>query len=249
MRRSVLSSLVLALLLTLAGGSRDRDGEDSSADPGDTDALPARPAVLVYYGHGGVGPEGLGGSMTHLDDVALLEEASLRVDYTTAWPASFDAYRLAILPGPGANDVAVEFSAAERGLLRGVATAGGVVVVEAEAGNVMNLGPLNDLVWDLGTKMVVEGVSVAGDTDGIGDHPLTDGVVSLGLDGATRVDPGDGACLATVGFDCVAAATAAGDGWIVVLGDGDLLSRLLSFTDEGHDNDLFLRRLAHLRAE
>lgn len=249
MRRSLLSLLVMASLLAIAGGSRRDDDTGATGAVGDTDALPGRPAVLVYYGHGGVGPEGIEGSMAHLDDIALLEEAGLRVDHTAAWPASFDEYRLAILPGPGANDVSAEFSATERGLLRSVATSGGVVVIEAEAGNVMNLDPLNDLLWDLGGQLVVSGVTVEGDADSIGEHALTGGVGSLGLRGATKVDPGDGTCIAAAGYDCIAAAAAAGDGWIVALGDGDLLSSLLTWVETGHDNDLFLRHLAHLRWE
>jgi hypothetical protein len=111
----------------------------------------------------------------------------------------------------------------------------------------MNLDTLNGLVWDLGLHAVASGVEVTGAGDAIAEHALTDGVGSLGLDAAVRVDPGDATCLCTAGGECVAAATASGDGWVVLIGDGDLLSRLDEWVAQGHDNDLFLRRLARIR--
>jgi len=246
MRRDHVSAAVLALLLALAGGSLGRGEGDSEPPPGDSDPLADRPAVLIYHGHGGVGPEGLDGSMTHEDSRALLEGAGLEVDQQAAWPASFDAYRLVILPAPGAHDAQAMFSTMERAELGAVAATGGALVVECESGSAMNLDVVNGLVWDLGLRAVATGIDVDGIADGIAEHALTDGVGGLGLSAAVRVDPGDTTCLASSGGDCVAAATAAGDGWIVLIGDGDLLSWLDEWVAEGQDNDLFLRRLAQI---
>ena len=247
MRRSTSSALAAATLLALAGGSR---GDDDSADSfpavdSDTGSR-ARQAVLVYYGHGGVGPEGLEDSMTHSESTALLQDAGLTVTHTGTWPASFAPYRLVILTAPGATDAGAEFDAVERADLLGVMNAGGVVVVEAEPGTLLNDDVLNALVWDLGGSMYTTGESLEGPASPWGDHALTDGVTSVGLDDSTAVERGEETCLLETEDECVAAVASAGAGWLVLLGDGNLLSDVARWSDGSLDNARFLSNLAQL---
>ncbi len=248
MRRSLVSALTAAFLLTLAGGSRgDGDTGPTGDLPLDTDTgLLDRGSVLIYTGHGGVGPEGLEGSMTHDESTAWLEGAGLVVSHSSTWPASFDSYRLVILTAPGTNDGSVEFDAVERAELLGVMNAGGTVVVEAEPGSLLNDDVLNALVWDLGGSMYTTGEALDGPAEAWGDHELTAEVGSVGLELSTEVERGEETCLLIADDQCVAVAAAAGDGWLVLLGDGNLLSDVDRWSDGGHDNARFLSHLAQL---
>ena len=248
MRRSLVSALVACFLLTLAGGSRGKDDTGPTGDPlldTDTGATP-RPGVLIYYGHGGVGPEGIEGSMTHLESSAWLEGAGLTVSHTSTWPPSFDSYRLVILPAPGTHDSGVELDALERADLLGVMNAGGTVVVEAEPGSILNDDVLNALIWDLGGSMYTTGEAINGPAIPWGDHELTSEVTSIGLDVSTSVERGEETCLLVTEDECLAVAAAAGAGWLVLLGDGNLLSDVSRWSDGGFDNTRFLSLLAQL---
>ncbi len=248
MRRSLLSAFAMTLLLAGLLGSRGKDSGDSGSDtvpPRDT-GIHARSGVLIHYGHGGVGPDGLEGSMTHEATRALLEGHGLSVNYSGAWPESFDNIRLALIPGPGSNDSGASFSTLEAANLISVASAGGVVVVEAEPGTLLNNDILNDLVWDLGGSMHTTSTEIEASEATILEHPLTAGVGSIGLELTTAVVPNDESCLLKVDDDCVAVAAAAGPGWVVLLGDGNILSGYEAFGADGHDNERFLLNLALL---
>jgi hypothetical protein len=247
MRRSTSSALAATFLLALAGGSRGGADSGDSTPSGDTDSgLPPRDAVLIYYGHGGVGPSGLDGSMTHSDSKALLEGAGLEISHTDSWPDSFDDFRLVILTAPGTHDAGAELDAVQRADLLGVTNAGGVVVVEAEPGTLLNDEVLNALVWDLGASMHTTGESLDGAAEPWGEHILTEGVARVGLDITTAVERGEETCLLVTGSECVAAAAVAGAGWVVLLGDGNLLSDVARWSDGGLDNARFLSNLAQL---
>jgi hypothetical protein len=248
MRRSLVSALVATFLLSLAGGSRGGD-TGASAPPSidtDTGGLGARDSVLIYHGHGGVGPEGLEGSMTHQESSVWLEGAGLTVEQTATWPDSFDTYRLIILPGPGANDSSDALDVEERASLIAAMNDGAVVVVEAEPGSLLNDEVLNALVWDLSGSMYSTGEALDGPAEPWGDHQLTAGVETVGLDLCTVIERGEETCLLVAGDDCVAASAMVGAGWLVLLGDGNLLSDVSRWSDGGHDNARFLSNLAQL---
>ncbi len=249
MRRCLVSALVAAFLLTLAGGSR-RGGDTAATDlppvDSDTGILSGRDTVLIYYGHGGIEPTGIEGSMTHTESSAWLEGAGLAVEHTGTWPDSFDGYRLVILTAPGARDSSVEFSAEERAALLTVMNAGGGVVVESEPGSLLNDEVLNALVWDLGGTMYTTGEALDGPASPWGEHQLTADITSIGLDVSTDIERGEETCLLEAGDHCVAVAAAAGAGWLVLVGDGNLLSDVSRWSDGGHDNVRFLSNLAQL---
>jgi hypothetical protein len=247
MRRSTSSALAAAFLLALAGGSRGGPDSGDSLPTVDSDTgYGPRQAVLIYYGHGGVGPGGLDGSMTHTESTALLQGASLTVTHTDSWPASFEPYRLVILTAPGATDTQAEFDAVERADLLGVMNAGGVVVVEAEPGTLLNDEVLNALVWDLGGSMYTTGESLDGPASAWGEHTLTDDVTSVGLDVSTAVERGEETCLLETEDHCVAVAADSGAGWLVLVGDGNMLSDVARWSDGALDNASFLFNLAQL---
>ncbi len=250
MRRTPLSALVLALLTCGVVGSRkpsDDTGPDTTPH-GDT-GIHARSGVLIHYGHGGVGPSGLDGSLTHEATTELLESRGLAVNHSSVWPESFETIRLAILPAPGTSDITAEFSTLERADLIGVMSAGGVVVVEAEPGTVLNDDILNDLVWDLGGSMHTTGLEVGDVSATVVEHELTAGLGSIGLDLSTSVERNDDDCLLQVDDDCVAVAADSGPGWLVLLADGNVLSDHEAFAAAGHDNQRFLLNLALLDYE
>lgn len=247
MRRSLASAAVAAGLLVLAGGSRKTDTGDTgpaTADSNGDSGADHRNRVLVYTGHGGVDAAGIDGSMTHADSTAALLDAGLEVDHTDQWPSSLDPYRLVILPAPGARDANAVFTPVELADLIGVMNAGGVVVVEAEPGTVLNDEVLNEVVWDLNGSMYTTGEGVDGPATPWGDHPLTQGVATVGLAAAAAVERGDDTCLLDTPTRCVAAAAATGEGWLVLLGDGNLLSEAARFDAEGYDNLALLYNLA-----
>jgi len=246
LRRSLASTVALALALAAAGGSRGvPDSGLESALPDDSDPdLPD--GVLIYTGHGGVSSAGLDGGMTHQQSTALLEDAGLTVSRSGSWPESFDAYRLVILPGPGANDSGAEFTTLQRAALQGLMSRGGVVLVESEHGGAMNVDLLNDLVWDLGGGMYVGEGTLEGTGDNIADTALTAGVDSVGFDVAGPLDSLEQTCLVASEWDCVLGASPHGLGWLVLASDGHLFEDLAGWTDEGHDNDILLLDLARL---
>jgi hypothetical protein len=249
MRRTLLSIAAAGTLFTLAVGSRGTGdssaGDSDILDDSDT-GLGGRNAVLIHTGHAGVGPEGIDGSMTHQGSTALLEEAGLEVQHDDAWPESFDRFRLVILPGPGDHDSSVEFSPVERADLTRVCNAGGVIVVEAEPGVALNADVVNALVWDLGGSMHTTGEAIEGSATPWGEHPLTEGVDAVGLDLSTVLARGEETCLLVAGDDCVAVAATTGEGWVVLLADGNLLSDIGRWDEAGYDNARFLENLARL---
>ncbi len=249
MRRTLISTLAASVLLILAGASRGGPDSGESAPPSrdtDTGLLGDRDRALIYYGHGGVGPEGLGGSMTHLETAAWLQGAGLTVDHTDGWPEAFGEYRLVILPAPGAHDSTAQLDVEERAALIGVMNAGGIVVVESEPGSLLNDDPLNALVWDLGASMYTTGEALDGSAQPWGDHALTAQVETVGLQQGSVVERGEETCLLATAEDCVAAVATVGAGWLVLLGDGNLLSDLAHCSDLGHDNIRLLSNLAQL---
>ena len=248
MQRSLVSTLVACLLLALAGGSRGNGDTGPTGNPAlDTDTgVTDRGSVLIYYGHGGVGPEGLEGSMAHLESSAWLEGAGLTVSHTSTWPGSFDTYRMVILTAPGTHDSDIEFAAVERADLLNVMNAGGTVVVESEPGSLLNDDVLNALVWDLGGSMYTTGEALDGAATPWGDHELTSEITTIGLELATEVERGDDTCLLVSGDHCVGVAAASGAGWLVLLGDGNLLSNVSHWSDVSYDNARFLSHLAQL---
>ncbi len=245
----------LALFAVLAVAcSDDTTTDDTATDDTstttETDPGPfgGRDEVLIFHGHGGVGPEGAWGYVTHSDTIALLEPEGLTVDQRDDWPGTVSAVRLVILPMPGFTSEET-FSSGEVGDLEDVMAEGGVVAVQGENGGTMGADVINTLMEDLGASMRIGGSSESFPAGG-SDHPLADGVDDLGTlaPGSLAVDDDD--CLyATSGGSCLAAARSMGSGYLVLMPDAQILELYESWDDQGLDNSAFLWNLTRLAWE
>lgn len=205
--------------------------------------------MLIHYGHGGVGPEGMWGDMTHEDTVAMYEAAGLTVAHTADWPGSFEDLRLVMLPAPGFKDSAARFKAGEVAQLRAFMEEGGVVVVELENSAVLNSGCVNALFKDLGFGVRMAGGWTNGTFADITEHPFTEGVKEVGVASSANITLGGETCVVGRDDACLVAVRAYGDGWLAVLADGNAISDLANWDDAGRDNRRLIRNFAGLGAE
>ena len=201
--------------------------------------------VLIFYGHGGVGPEGMWGDMTHAETVTMYQERGLQVTHTADWPASLDAFRLVVLPAPGfrADDV---FTPAETTALTALVQRGGVLLVEAENGNTISYDVINPLLVSLGAAMQMTGGFFGGDATVFAQDPLTAGLGKVGTLAGGRMEEGVDTCLAAIDDECVAGQHVIGTGSVVLVGDGNMFSDLANWDQGGFHNRRFLLNLAQL---
>lgn len=247
--RTTLASL-LAALLALGCGPSDDDPTDRGDDTGgdeeeDEEEVPLPTGVLIFHGRGGVGPEGMWGDMTHEGTITYLEERGLDVTQTASWPSSLADLRLVLLPAPGFTELS-PFSGGEVSAMRAFVEAGGIVTIEAENGAVLDYGVINPLLLDLGATAQMEGGFWNGQVATIAAHPLTVGVAQVGLAAAGGMDAGADVCLAASDAQCLVSAAAVGEGYVVLIGDGNTFSNLESWDTSGSDNRRLLANLARL---
>jgi len=243
----MLRSSILSLAAAIGAGCLPPGFGGDGGPGGDADAgftLPGK--VLIYYGHGGVGPEGMWGDMTHADTIARYGEAGLQVDHTDQWPGSMADYRLAILPAPGFTDATARFSDGEAAALTELATRGGVVAIEAENSGAFDAGVVNALMASLSTSMYIDTGWVNGQANDIAEHALTAGVARIGFSAAAVLVPGNDPCLVADGTSCIVAARAVGLGWVALIADGNAFSDLAGWTAATCDNARLLDNLVQL---
>lgn len=199
--------------------------------------------VLIYSGNGGVGEDGFYGSMTHLETEEVLEAQGLSITRRDTWPSSMLNYRLILMPAPGLLDEQ-PFTTGQASELKRFLDDGGVLLVEAENDTVMSYTVLNALLEDLDLDLRLEGGYIRGDALPAQADPLTLGLHKVGVLAGSRVD--GARCILSVGPDCAAAAADVGEGVVVVLGDGNMLSGLETWTEQGYENQDLLLRFAGL---
>ena len=208
-------------------------------DSADTQAPDLPDAALIYSGNGGVGELGFYGSMTHTETSSALEARGTDVTRTDSWPSSLLDFRMILMPAPGMLEQQ-SFSAGQTSELKRYLDAGGLLLIEAENDTVMSYTVLNALLEDLDLDLRLEGGYIRGDALPAQADPLTLGLHKVGVLAGARV--GGARCILSLGPDCAAAAADVGDGVVVVLGDGNILSDLEAWSDQGYENrDLFLQ--------
>ncbi len=242
MRRSFISVLLVGAACG-AGAQEDELALTPDSGIGSSD-LPA--GALVFHGRSGVGPKEVQGELSHAETIQHLGEAGLQVLQSAQWPETLDDLRLLLLSAPGYSDSSDHFSSLERSQIYAMAERGGVVVAVGENTSLLNPEVLNQLVWDLGASMYIEGGSQDGTAQDIGEHVLSEGIQAIGYASAASVEPGDATCLAAEERRCVAAAHAIGSGWLVLHADGDLLDALAQWEAASCDNLAYLENLAQL---
>ncbi|MBN2498288.1 MAG: hypothetical protein JXR96_27095 [Deltaproteobacteria bacterium] len=229
-------------------------GSDAGLDAGaDGDGEPPA-GVLIFYGHSGVGPNGIYGYGKHGVLASRYEEAGLTVDYTPDWPQSLSAYRLVLLAVPGCSDSTDTFSDAEVSALSAFLDAGGTLFVENEKAYYAGTVVINDLLERLGSAIRQQSDTIGSGgyygvlTSELGNHPLLDGVSELGFGEASRVLAGSGTEMVCYQGECVMAAQGLGAGTLVVSGDQQFLDDhgLQSYPPDGAHNLIFADNLAQL---
>lgn len=208
--------------------------------------LDLRPwGALVFSGNGGVGEEGVWGDLTHTEVVAQLESDGMRVDRAEVWDGALGAYRILLLPGPGmlAEEPFTEDQLAD---LRIFLRTGGVVVIEGEHEGVFRPAVAHALLEALEVPMRLGSGYLSGQATPEVVMNFTSGITAVGVQAGAPVEPGGADCLFALGDRCAAAVATASGGWVVLIGDGDLLNDLDSWDDERLQNRIFLRNLIGL---
>jgi hypothetical protein len=233
-----LTALCLTSLLTLACVD-----PTSGGDTADAGVLSTR--VLIHYGHGGVGPEGMWGDMTHDETIAMYRQAGLEVSHTADW-ATLKDYRAVIFPAPGFKSASARFSSAEVEELRAFMEAGGIAVVEGENSAVLDPACINQLFTGLGFATRLTDGWMDGDMARKLDHPLMAGVTTLGVQAAGRTVVNGESCLASSTDGCAFVAKGYGSGWLLLISDGNSVSDLASWDGASRQNRQLLKNIARL---
>ncbi|MBI5549499.1 MAG: hypothetical protein HY901_36900, partial [Deltaproteobacteria bacterium] len=216
----------------------------TSAGP---DAGPSIPhKVLIFHGHGGVGPEGMWGDMKHADTLAVCAQEGLTASHATTWPGSLTDFRLVILPAPGFNEAAARFSAGEVAQIKAFLEAGGILAIEAEKAVVLDHACIEALLADLGSPARFESGWVDGKATRITTHALTSGVTRIGLAAAGQMVLNGEQCIAATEEACVVAARGLGQGWLVLVADGNTFSNMATWDTAQDSNRRLLRNLLRL---
>jgi hypothetical protein len=199
--------------------------------------------VLIYYGNGGVGSEGMYGDMTHVETISMCADSGITASHSDSWPSDLSEYRTIIIPAPGYNDRNALYSLNQINDLKDFVTNGGYLLIEGE-NNVLDKDVINPLLSGLGfTVQMVNGLG-SGDGDLITPSTLTDDVSLIGTLSFGRFDTHTDGVLVKTSSKDLAVYKQIGDGYAIVVADGNIFSDLDDWDARNKDNrDLLLNFL------
>jgi hypothetical protein len=208
--------------------------------------------VLIYYGHGGIGPSGIYGYCASNTLAQYYQDKGLQVSYTGQWPASLENYRLVILARPSEP-----FDSTMTNALFTWMEAGGILFATNEKSFYAATSNLNALMESLSSDLRTESATIGSGgyygvlTNEIGSHELLDGITTLGFGESSIVTTNSEPTtrwLVKYESITVMMAEPRGLGFIILSGDTNFLDdhALESYPPDGGQNYTLADNLARI---
>ena len=224
-----------------AGGTDGADGTDGTdgADGGGAETVyPSGQRILLYYGHGGYGPEGSGKAAFEAIDAEWKDRYGWNTDHRDTWTADLTDYRFVGLIAPGSGGSA-SWTAEEVATFTGALEAGTRIAVFGDR-SACGSPVVTELLAALGTEMRFTGDAASANsvvqTDDVnGNHQIgADASGGIRMKEPCYIDPtgGNGIVRDNNNHVLVAADPFGDGGEIVLVGDFQFMDDGSGYLDE-----------------
>jgi len=247
----------VALSVACSGKSEDSSGgktgtTNDSGSTGTTDdtieavyPTDAMDRALLYYGHGGYGPESDKGNFEDFD-THIKDTFGWNTDHREDWTEDLAAYRMVGLVALGHNGDENLTAPQIEGLRTALANGTRIVFFadRESCGSTVMADALSQLGATMGYTGEAAGLSSRVDATDLGAHQLTDGLSKVIFKEPCWVNSTGGSRVVNhIDYVVAAAQRPATGGDIVVIGDFQAIDNSGYLTDDSSDNLTFAERL------